>query len=67
MSEHPDVAHLRDGDAAFANGDFTALDDLFGEHVRWHEPWRTRTSWTRPSPDATALCGGPVSQATSDQ
>ena len=38
MSEHPNVARLRDGYAAFAKGDFAALDDLFGEDVRWHEP-----------------------------
>jgi len=46
MSEHPNVARLRDGYAAFAKGDFAALDDLFGENVRWHEPGHHQLSGT---------------------
>ncbi len=38
MSEHPDVARLRDGYTAFGKGDFAALDDLFAEDIRWTLP-----------------------------
>jgi uncharacterized protein len=33
MSEHPNVARLRDAYAAFARGDFAALNDLFADDV----------------------------------
>jgi uncharacterized protein len=36
MAEHPNVARLKDGYAAFAKGDFTVLDDLFAEDLLWH-------------------------------
>ncbi len=46
MSEHPNTARLRDGYAAFARGDFAALDELFAEDVRWHEPGHHQLSGT---------------------
>jgi uncharacterized protein len=42
MAEHPNVARLRDGYAAFAKGDFAVLDDLFAEDLLWHEPGRNQ-------------------------
>jgi uncharacterized protein len=36
MAEHSNVARIRDGYAAFAKGDFVALNDLFAEDVVWH-------------------------------
>jgi len=36
MAEHSNVARIRDGYAAFAKGDFAALNDLFAEDVVWH-------------------------------
>ena len=37
MSEHPNVARLRDGYTAFSKGDLAALDELFAEDIRWYE------------------------------
>jgi uncharacterized protein len=36
MAEHPNVARIRDGYAAFAKGDFAVLNDLFAEDLVWH-------------------------------
>lgn len=36
MAEHPNVARMRDGYAAFAKGDFAVLNDLFADDVLWH-------------------------------
>ena len=37
MAEHPNVARIRDGYAAFAKGDFAVLNDLFADDVVWHD------------------------------
>src|ERR1700761_5053249 len=42
MAEHPNVARLRDGYAAFAKGDFSVLNDLFAEDLLWHNPGRNQ-------------------------
>lgn len=42
MAEHPNVARIRDGYAAFAKGDFAVLNDLFAEDLPWHEPGRNQ-------------------------
>ena len=44
MSEHPHVALLRGAYAAFGKGDIPALDDVFAEDIRWHEPGRNQLS-----------------------
>lgn len=36
MAEHPNVARITDGYAAFAKGDLAALNDLFAEDILWH-------------------------------
>ena len=46
MSEHPHVALLREGYEAFDKGDYAALDELFAEDIRWHEPGRNQLSGT---------------------
>ncbi len=33
MAEHPNVARIRDGYAAFAKGDFAALNELFADDI----------------------------------
>jgi ketosteroid isomerase-like protein len=38
MSEHPNITRVRAGYEAFSKGDFAALDALFAEDIRWHEP-----------------------------
>lgn len=42
MSDHPNIARIRDGYAAFARGDFAALDDFFAADLVWHETGRNR-------------------------
>ena len=42
MAEHPNVARIRDGYAAFAKGDFAALNDLLAEDVLWHVNGRSQ-------------------------
>ena len=44
MAEHSNIARIRDGYAAFAKGDFTALNDLFAEDVVWHVSGRNQLS-----------------------
>ena len=40
MAEHPNVVRIKDGDAAFAKGDFAGLNDLFAEDLLWHAAGR---------------------------
>jgi len=42
MAEHPNVARINDGYAAFAKGDFAVLNDLFAEDLVWHEGGRNQ-------------------------
>jgi uncharacterized protein len=42
MAEHPNVALIMDGYAAFAKADLAALNDLFAEDLLWHEPGRNQ-------------------------
>src|SRR6516165_8168260 len=42
MTEHPNVARIKDGYAAFAKGDFAVLNDLFAEDLLWHEGGRNQ-------------------------
>jgi ketosteroid isomerase-like protein len=42
MAEHPNITRVRAGYEAFSKGDFTALDALFAEDIRWHEPGRNQ-------------------------
>ena len=42
MAEHPNVARLKDGYAAFAKADFAVLNDLFAEDLLWHGGGRSQ-------------------------
>jgi uncharacterized protein len=42
MAEHPNIARIRDGYAAFAKGDFAVLTDLFAEDLVWHQGGRSQ-------------------------
>jgi ketosteroid isomerase-like protein len=44
MAEHPNIARIRDGYAAFAKGDFAVLNDLFAEDLLWHDAGRNQLS-----------------------
>jgi uncharacterized protein len=52
MAEHPNVARIRDGYAAFAKGDFAALNDLFAEDVLWHVDGRNQLAGDYSGRDA---------------
>jgi uncharacterized protein len=40
MAEHPNVALVREGYAAFSSGDMDTLNRLFAENIVWHEGGR---------------------------
>jgi uncharacterized protein len=44
MAEHPNVARIRDGYAAFAAADFAVLTDLFAEDLVWHVGGRSQVA-----------------------
>ena len=52
MTDHPNVARIKDGYAAFAKGDFGTLDDLFAEDLLWHEPGHNQLSGDHRGRDA---------------
>jgi uncharacterized protein len=44
MAEHPNIARLKNGYAAFDKGDFTVLDDLFADDLLWHTGGRSQVA-----------------------
>jgi uncharacterized protein len=64
MAEHPNVARIRDGYAAFAKGDFAALNDLFAEDVLWHEAGRNQLSREYRGRDAVYAFFGKLMEVT---
>ena len=52
MDEHPNVARIRHGYAAFAEGDFAALTKLFTEDLLWHVSGRNQLSGDYQGRDA---------------
>jgi ketosteroid isomerase-like protein len=52
MSEHPNVALMRDGYDAFAKGDLEALRQLWTDDIQWHEGGHTELAGTYRGPDA---------------
>jgi ketosteroid isomerase-like protein len=46
MSEHPHATVVREAYDAFAKGDLSALDEVFAEDIRWHEPGRNPLAGT---------------------
>jgi uncharacterized protein len=64
MAEHPNVARLRDGYAAFAKGDFAVLNDLFAEDLLWHEPGRNQLAGDYRGRDAVYGMFGKLMEVT---
>jgi uncharacterized protein len=64
MAEHPNVARIKDGYAAFAKGDFAVLNDLFAEDVLWHEPGRNQIAGDYRGRDAVYGFFGSLMEAT---
>jgi uncharacterized protein len=64
MAEHPNVARIRDGYAAFAKGDFGVLNDLFAEDVLWHVGGRNQLAGDYRGRDAVYGFFGKLMEVT---
>ena len=64
MAEHPNVARIRDGYAAFAKGDFAVLNDLFAEDLVWHNGGRNQLSGDYRGRDAVYGSFGKLAEVT---
>ena len=64
MAEHPNVARIKDGYAAFAKGDFAVLNDLFAEDLLWHEGGRNQLSGEYRGRDAVYGLFGKLMEVT---
>jgi uncharacterized protein len=64
VAEHPNVARIRDGYAAFAKGDMATLNDLFAEDLQWHESGRNQVSGEYQGRDAAFGLLGKVFELT---
>jgi len=64
MTEHPNVARIKDGYAAFAKGDFAVLNDLFAEDLLWHEGGRNQLSGEYRGRDAVYGLFGKLMEVT---
>jgi uncharacterized protein len=64
MSEHPNVARMREGYQAFGKGDLAVLEQLMTEDVRWHVAGRTPLSGTYEGRSAVFEFFGKVMELT---
>jgi len=64
MVEHPNVARIKDGYAAFAKGDFAVLSDLFAEDLLWHSTGRNQLSGQYRGREAVFGLMGKVMEVT---
>jgi uncharacterized protein len=64
MAEHPNVARIRDGYAAFAKGDFAVLNDLFAEDIVWHMGGRSQLAGEYRGRDAVFAFFGKLMELT---
>jgi uncharacterized protein len=64
MAEHPNVARIRDGYAAFAAGDFAVLTDLFADDLVWHVGGRNQLAGEYRGRDAVFAFFGKLMEVT---
>jgi uncharacterized protein len=64
MAEHPNVARIRDGFAAFAQGDFAVLTDLFADDVVWHVGGRSQLAGEYRGREAVFAFFGKIMEVT---
>jgi ketosteroid isomerase-like protein len=64
MSEHPNVARLRDAYAAFATGDFAALNKVFADDVLFHASGRNQVQGDYRGRDAVYGLFGKLMEIT---
>jgi uncharacterized protein len=64
MAEHPNVARMKDGYAAFATGDFAVLNDLFADDLVWHVGGRSQIAGDYHGRDAVFGMFGKLMEIT---
>jgi uncharacterized protein len=64
MTEHPNIARVRDGYAAFAAADFAVLTDLFAEDLVWHVGGRSQIAGDYHGRDAVFGMFGKLMEIT---
>ena len=64
MAEHPNVARIKDGYAAFAKGDFARLSEVFAEDLLWHEGGRNQVAGDYRGRDAVYAFFGKLMEIT---
>lgn len=64
MAEHPNATRIKDGYAAFAKGDFAALNNLFAEDLLWHVGGRNQLSGEYRGREAVYGFFGKLMEAT---
>lgn len=64
MAEHPNIARIRDGYAAFASGDFAVLADLFADDLVWHVGGRSQIAGEYRGRDAVFAMFGRLMEIT---
>jgi ketosteroid isomerase-like protein len=64
MTEHPNVARVKAGYAAFAKGDFAVLNDVLAEDLLWHEPGRNQLAGDYRGREAVYRYFGNLMEAT---
>jgi ketosteroid isomerase-like protein len=59
MSDHPNVARMREGYDAFAKGDLAALRELMTEDIVWHLPGHSALAgdYEGPTPSSHSSAG----------
>ncbi len=64
MSDHPNLARMREGYTAFAKGDLATLTELWRADVRWHEPGDAPLSGDYDGPQAVFAMFGRAMELT---
>jgi uncharacterized protein len=64
MAEHPNVARIGDGFAAFAQGDFAVLTELFADDVVWHVGGRSQLAGEYRGREAVFAFFGKIMEVT---
>jgi uncharacterized protein len=64
MADHPNVARIRDGYAAFSKGDLAVLSDLFADDLLWHEGGQNQLSGDYRGREAVFGLFGKLKEAT---
>jgi uncharacterized protein len=64
MAEHPNVARIRDGYAAFSKGDFAVLNELFAEDLLWHQAGQNQLTGDYRGRDAVYAFFGRLMEIT---